>query len=111
MHSPGARRVLGCLWEPTELPPRRDCDHHIPLIPGAQPVNIHPYRHKPNHKSEIEVQVADLLRSGVIQKSSSPFSSPVILVKKKDGTWHLCIGYKHLNALTVIGKYPVPTCD
>lgn len=45
--------------EPEGLPPRRSCDHHIPLVPGAPPVNIHPYRHKPEHKTEIEEQVAD----------------------------------------------------
>lgn len=77
--------------EPTELPPRRACDHRIPLIPGAQPFSIRPYRHKPEHKHEIERQVEELLRTGIIQRSTSPFSSPVILVKKKDGTWRMCI--------------------
>lgn len=71
--------------EPVGLPPHRDCDHIIPLIPGAQPVNIRPYRHKPDRKDEIEKQVAEFLRSGIIQRSTNPFSSPVILVKK-DGT-------------------------
>lgn len=72
--------------EPTELPPRRECDHKIPLMQGAQPVNIRPYRHKLELKDEIERQILVLLKVGVIQKSSSPFSSPIILVKKKDGT-------------------------
>ncbi|XP_073359664.1 uncharacterized protein [Aegilops tauschii subsp. strangulata] len=71
--------------EPTSLPPRRKSDHHIQLIPGAQPVNIRPYRHKPEHKTEIEKQVDELLQSGVIRRSKSPFASPAILVKKKDG--------------------------
>lgn len=74
-------------------------------------MNIRPYRHKPEHKSEIEAQVEELLRSGVIQRSTSPFSSPVILVKKKDGTWCLCINYTHLNALTLIAKYSVPIIE
>uniref|UniRef100_A0A453HXS6 Uncharacterized protein n=1 Tax=Aegilops tauschii subsp. strangulata TaxID=200361 RepID=A0A453HXS6_AEGTS len=56
--------------EPTGLPPRRACDHRIPLIPGAQPVNVRPYRHKPEHKTEIEKQVEELLRPGVIQRST-----------------------------------------
>ena len=97
--------------EPTGLPPRRACDHRIPVIPGAQPVNVRPYRHKPELKSEIEKQVEELLRSGIIQRSTSPFSSPVILVKKKDGTWRLCIDYRHLNALTVVAKHPVPIIE
>jgi hypothetical protein len=72
--------------EPKTLPPRRNCDHTIPLIQGAQPVNIRAYRHKPELKNEIVRQVAELLASGIIQRSTSQFSSPAILVKKKDGT-------------------------
>uniref|UniRef100_A0A453NIM5 Reverse transcriptase domain-containing protein n=1 Tax=Aegilops tauschii subsp. strangulata TaxID=200361 RepID=A0A453NIM5_AEGTS len=56
--------------EPQGLPPRRACDHCIPLIPGAQPVNIRPYRHKPDHKDEIEKQVEELLKVGIIQPST-----------------------------------------
>ncbi|XP_066160673.1 uncharacterized protein [Oryza sativa Japonica Group] len=97
--------------EPTELPPKRNCDHHIPLVEGAKPVNLRPYRYKPALKDEIERQVAEMLRSGVIQPSSSPFSSPALLVKKKDGTWRLCIDYRQLNDVTVKSKYPVPVID
>lgn len=97
--------------EPTELPPRRACDHRIPLMPGAQPVNMRPYRHKPEHKTEIEAQIKEMLKAGVIQPSHSPFSSPVILVKKKDGSWRLCIDYRQLNAMTVVSKFPVPVIE
>nr|XP_040258848.1 uncharacterized protein LOC120976091 [Aegilops tauschii subsp. strangulata] len=97
--------------EPTELPPRRACDHRIPLMPGAQLVNLRPYRQKPEHKDEIEKQVREMLKAGIIQRSHSPFSSPVILVKKKDGTWPLCVDYRHLNAMTIVGKYPVPVIE
>lgn len=97
--------------EPTSLPPRRACDHYIPLMPGAQPGNIRPYRHKPEHKSEIERQVKEMLKEGVIQKSHNPFSSPVILVRKKDDSWRLCIDYCHLNAMTIVRKYPVPVIE
>lgn len=97
--------------EPQGLPPTRKCDHHIPLLPGAQPVNIRPYRHKPEHKTEIEKQIEEMLKAGIIQRSSSPFASPVILVKKKDGTWRLCIDYRHLNAMTVVAKFHVPVIE
>ncbi|KAM0865713.1 hypothetical protein ACQ4PT_043087 [Festuca glaucescens] len=97
--------------EPSALPPRRACDHRIPLMPGAQPVNMRAYRHKPELKTEIERQVKELLESGVIQHSTSHFSSPAILVKKKDGTWRLCIDYRALNSMTVVSKYPVPIID
>lgn len=97
--------------EPVGLPPQRACDHRIPLIPGAQSVNIRPYRHKPDLKDEIDAQVIELLRTGIIQRRTGPFASPVILVKKKDGTWRLYIDYKQLNALTCVNKYPVPVIE
>ena len=62
-------------------------------------------------KSEIERQIAELLEQGVIQLSNSPFSSPVLMIKKKDLTWRMVIDYRHLNALTLKGKYPLPIID
>lgn len=94
--------------DPRTLPPRRKCDQKIPLMPGTQPVNPRPYRYKPELKTEIERQIQELLDAGVIQKSSSPFSSPALLVKKKDDMWRLCIDYRCLNSMTVVSKYPVP---
>lgn len=91
--------------------PLRECDHQIPLVPGAQPVNVKPYRYPPRLKDEIEKQVADMLHQGVIQKSTSAFASPVLLVKKKDNTWRFCVDYRYLNALTIKSKYPVPVFD
>lgn len=87
--------------EPSALPPRRACDHRIPLIPGAQPVAVRPYRYSPALKTEMETQVSDMLQAGLIQPSFSAFSSPVLLVRKKDGTWRFCVDYRLLNALTV----------
>lgn len=66
--------------EPSRLPPHREFDHIIELIPGAQPVNRRPYRYSPAQKDEIERQVSEMLRQGIIQLSRSPFSSPVLLV-------------------------------
>lgn len=58
--------------DPKQLPPSRHFDHHIPLIPGAIPVNSRPYRYSPFHKNEIERQVTALLESGLIVPSVSP---------------------------------------
>lgn len=93
------------------MPPHRPWDHPINLIPGAQPVHVRPYRYTPAQKTEIEQQVTEMLRSGVIQPSVSAFSSPVLLVKKKDQTWRFCVDYRHLNAITLKNCYPMPVID
>jgi hypothetical protein len=97
--------------EPSTLPPQRPFDHAIPLVKGVLPVNVKPYRYSPTQKDEIERQVKEMLINGVIQPSSSPFASPVLLVKKKDGSWRFCVDYRHLNAITVKNKYPLPIVD
>jgi hypothetical protein len=97
--------------EPQGLPPSRACDHSIPLVEGAQPVNVRPYRFPPSMKDVVENQVKEMLSSGIIQPSNIAFSSPVLLVKKKDQTWRFCVDYRHLNAPTVKFKYPVPIID
>jgi hypothetical protein len=96
---------------PVALPPVRSCDHSIPLVAGAQPVNIRPYRYPPSLKDEIEKQVSDMMQQGLIRPSSSSFSSPVLLVRKKDGTYRFCVDYRYLNALTVKSKFPIPVFD
>jgi hypothetical protein len=96
---------------PSQLPPQRSCDHVIPLVPGAKPVHIRPYRYPPSLKDEIEKQVAEMLAKGIIQPSSSGFSSPILLVKKKDGSWRFCVDYRYLNALTLKSRFPIPVFD
>jgi hypothetical protein len=94
-----------------DLPPSRPCDHSIPLIEGATLIQMRPYSYVPPLKDEIKKQVTGMLRNGLIQKSSSPFASSVLLVKKKDNSWRFCVDYRHLNAITVKSKYHVPVID
>jgi hypothetical protein len=95
----------------TALPPKRNIDHTIPLILNYRPVNLRPYKYSYFQKLELEKNMAELLDSAVIRPSTSPFSSPALLVKKKDESWRLCIDYKQLNAQTIKNKYPIPIID
>ena len=97
--------------DPQTLPPHRPLDHEIHLIPGVVPVNCRPYRYSPLQKDEIERQVSEMLKAGLITPSISPFASPVLLVKKKDGTWRFCVDYRRLNDITVKSKFPLPVID
>jgi len=90
------------------LPPPRSHDHAIQLVPGSQPPNIRPYRYPCLQKNEIEKLVQELLDAGVIQPSVNPYSSLVILVCKKDGSWRMCVDFRALNKLTIKEKFPIP---
>lgn len=93
--------------EPTTLPPARYCDHEVPLLPNAKPVNVGPYRYSHEKKNVIERMVQEMLDSGIITPGTSPFASLVLLVPKKDFTWRFCVDYKALNAITVKNKFHI----
>ncbi|CAL0306354.1 unnamed protein product [Lupinus luteus] len=93
------------------LPPQRTHDHAIHLKEGAEIPNIRPYKYPHYQKNEIEKLVLEMLQGGVIRPSVSPYSSPVILVKKKDGGWKFCVDYRALNKITIPNKFPIPIIE
>ncbi|XP_019420680.1 PREDICTED: uncharacterized protein LOC109330865 [Lupinus angustifolius] len=97
---------------PTQLPATRaEHDHRIPLMHNMDPVNKRPYRYAKEQKDVIDKLVHDMLSSGVIQTSNSPYASPVVLAGKKDGTWRLCVDYRELNKDTIKDKFLIPLVD
>lgn len=96
---------------PEEMPPNRDISHDIVVYPGALPTYRAQYRLTPEEKIELTKQVGILLSQNFIRRSSSPYNSPVLFVKKKDGTLRLCIDYRALNNITIKNKFPIPRID
>jgi len=96
---------------PSGLPPQRSYDHHIELEQGAQPINQQAYRASAADNDEIRKQVNEMLDKGWIRPSTSSFASPVLLVKKHDGSMRMCVDYRALNKLTIKDRYPLPHTD
>ncbi|GJV09117.1 putative reverse transcriptase domain-containing protein [Tanacetum coccineum] len=93
------------------LPPMRQVEFQIDLVPGAAPVARAPYRLAPTELQELSTQLQELSDKGFIRPSSSPWGAPVLFVKKKDGSFRMCIDYRELNKLTVKNRYPLPRID
>ena len=101
----------GLFAAPMGLPPKRAHDHRILLKPDASPVAVRPYRYPAAHKDELERQCNAMIDQGIVRRSDSPFSSPVLLVKKPDGSWRFCVDYRALNALTIKDAFPIPVVE
>ncbi|GKV24406.1 hypothetical protein SLEP1_g34021 [Rubroshorea leprosula] len=97
--------------ELSELPPNREVEFSIDLVPGIAPISKAPYRMAPTKLKELKEQLQELLDKGFIRPSVSPWGAPVLFVKKKDGTMRLCIDYRELNKVTVRNRYLLPRID
>ncbi|KAG8472900.1 hypothetical protein CXB51_034785 [Gossypium anomalum] len=93
------------------LPPVREVEFGIELVPGTTPISTAPYRMAPTELKELKTQLQELMDRGFARPSSSPWGAPVLFVKKKDGTMRLCIDYRQLNKVTIKNKYPLPRID
>ena len=72
------------------------------------PIKQKPYRQELHKRMEVERQVQDMLDKGIIRPSHSPWSSPITIVSKKDGTSRFCVDYRKVNAITIKDSYPIP---
>ncbi|KAD6119725.1 hypothetical protein E3N88_10996 [Mikania micrantha] len=93
------------------VPPEREVEFRIDLVPGSKPIAKTPYRLAPTEMQELMTQIQELLDKGFIRPSISPWGAPVLFVKKKDGSMRMCIDYRELNKLTVKNRYPLPRID
>nr|GEX98068.1 putative reverse transcriptase domain-containing protein [Tanacetum cinerariifolium] len=93
------------------LPPARQVEFQTDLVPGAALVARAPYQLAPAEMQELSTQLQELSDKGFIRPSSSPWGALVLFVKKKDGSFQMCINYRELNKLTVKNRYPLPRID
>ena len=93
------------------MPPDQDAEFVIDLLPGTGPIAKRPYHMSIDELEELKKQLKELSDKGYIRPSASPWGSPILFVKKKDGSMRMCIAYWNLNAMTIKNKYPLSRID
>jgi len=94
-----------------ELPPRRQVNHAIEVMPGVAPPAKAPYRMSHEELRKLKVQLEELFAKGYIKPSKSPYGAPILFVHKKDGTLRMCVDYRAFNKVTVKNRYPLLRID
>jgi hypothetical protein len=111
-HLPVMREFADIFLE--ELPgmlPKRELEFTIDLKPGTKMIAKKPYRMSTPELQELKMQLKELLDLGLIRPSVSPWGAPVIFIRKKDGSWRLCIDYHQMNKATIKNQYPLVRID
>jgi hypothetical protein len=93
------------------MPPDRDVEFSIELLPGTAPISKRPYRMDVKDLVELKKQIEELLEKGFIHPSLSPWGAPVLFVNKKDGSRRMCVDYRSLNEVTIKNEYPLPRIE
>jgi hypothetical protein len=93
------------------MPPDQDIEFMIDLVPRIGPIAKRPYKMVADELAERKKQLQELMDKGFIRRSASPWGSPVLFVKKKDGSMRMCVDYRSLNVVTIKNKYPLPRID
>nr|GEY25732.1 hypothetical protein [Tanacetum cinerariifolium] len=106
--TPRITKALSNVKDLSRLPPQRQVEFRIDLVPGATPVAKSPYHLAPSEMQELSAQLQELQDKGFIRPSHSSWGAPVLFVKKKDGALCMCIDYRELNKLIIKNRYPLP---
>ncbi|KAJ9513874.1 hypothetical protein QJQ45_020952 [Haematococcus lacustris] len=96
---------------PAGLPPQRAVDHRIEVEPGKRPPTRSTYNMSTSELAELKAQITEMQEKGFIRPSTSPYAAGVLFVRKKDGTFRMCVDYRPLNRITIKNKYPLPRVE